>query len=71
MVVRVINQYHVCRAQADGDRFAHIKVLERLDDAVALACRVAAYPNRVLLFPQSGTPDFVEVDCAQPAAGAK
>ena len=66
VVTKVANHYNVGRAQADGTPLAAIETIDRLADALTLACRLIAGSQRVFLYDRGGLLHRVEVDCAKP-----
>jgi hypothetical protein len=66
VVTRVAGHYHVGRKQAEGQPIASIAVTNRYDDAIAIACQLAAGQQRVFLYGKGGSSDGVEIDCTKP-----
>jgi len=66
VVTKVANHYHVGRVEAEGKPWASIEAMDRLADAMTLACRLIAGSERVFLYARSGLLHRVEIDCAKP-----
>jgi hypothetical protein len=63
VVTKVADRYHIGRVQSDGKPLVTIGVVNNLDDALVLACRVVAEPKRVILW--GGSTKYSEIDCAK------
>jgi hypothetical protein len=66
VVTRVSDHYHISRAQGAGEPFIPLEVLNRREEAIALACQLATGRQRVFLYGLSGSADCVEIDCSKP-----
>ena len=66
VVTKVANHYHVGRVEADGRPRASIRTLDRLADALTLACRLVAASEHVFLFDRGDRLHSVAIDCAKP-----
>jgi hypothetical protein len=63
-VTKVANRYHIGQVHADRDVLTAITMRTDRGDALALACRFVMGRQRVFLYDDAGSRDFVEIDCA-------
>ena len=64
VVTKVADHYQMARVQADGRPWASIQALDRLADALSLACRLISGSQRVFLFTHDGLLHRIAIDCA-------
>lgn len=68
VVTKVANHYHVGRAQAEGTPSVSIQQMDRLGDALTLACQlITGSARRVFLYDRGDRLHYVEIDCAKPS----
>ena len=67
VVTKVADHYHVSRTQAEEKPVITIQSMNRLGDALTLACQlVTGSPRRVFLYDRGDRLHYVEIDCANP-----
>jgi hypothetical protein len=68
VVTKVAEHYHVGRVQAEGTPSVSIQQVDRLGDALTLACQlVTGSRRRVFLNDRVDRLHYVEIDCAKPS----
>ena len=66
VVTKVANHYHVGRVEAEGKPWTSIQTMDRLADALTLACRLVSGSQHVFLYDRGDRLHYVEIDCAKP-----
>ena len=65
VVVKVAAHYHVGRVDAEGKPWVSIEAVDRLADAMTLACGLVSGSQRVFLFTHDGLFHRIAVDCTR------